>query len=1643
MQHKNLSPQDSHSPSQERVENLSGSTIAALRCVRYTGITNVYPSITLADATSDVRGITQAAISDESTGYILCYGFFYNLDTSAWAPGTSLFAAADGSLTDVSGGGPQVANVLKQHASAGVIQVTCLDTPAALTVSVQDSDSVDLDTVGSVISADVILSPAAASDGHLKATTTVKAGGQKGLHVEVPFADGSTDGVLKAVDWAAFSGRVQQSDARLSVLNVFRVKKNPGTGEYPSISAAVAAADSATPGPGSPYMVWVAPGVYVEPLIEVPSYVYVVGQSMESVQVQPSGDHDQFKLGEDAGIMHLSIRNTGTGRAAIRAEDTGFNCIVHKVDIQNCDIGVHFTTTPAATGIHYLYLEYASFENCLTNAVKVTSQGSAVSSFSAENFYAFAISGDGKMPVAVHYDGANVQAVITGTIIERDNGVEGIGVLADNGATFEIHSLNFSELETAIEVRDGAVAKITGVSFDDCDTNIRVTDAESSGYYEGYSEYAKLDIHSDSDFFITNKDANIVTVSKKGGDFTSLKDAIAAITDASASKPYVIEMGPGVFPEDPITLKPYVIVEGIDDSATILQANDPTQPLITGVDNSEIKYLQLVGPTDSGVALVAHTGTMPTQASFGVIDCAFADASRIFSIAGDDTNPTVTRIEGCRITSSSATVESILEVDGTAAGEMYTLVKDFNYRRLEAPYAPHLFDIYGPQARVLLNDVLLETDANDTHGVHIEDGASVTILSSVLTGLDTAVHVHNVGAPARLETTNLVVRNSNVDIHVEHPGTTGGISAQADSSKVLIDANAPITVTLTTDNADGGLFASGPLRIGRKFNYATNVLDLLEGGPAMGVMNGGELSDGGGFVVNVEAGFGYVQVQEFPDHRIIRHEWADSTITLGANQDVYVYFNSSGVLTSAASITNSSQVILLGRVVTNSSGIELIEATPFNSHHPANRIDQMFRDALGPIYDSGSIVTENATPFKLNVTAGVYFFSAIRLTPSGGNAISFTQYRRNGSGGFVRTTTDLVNHTQYDDGTGTLAPLTAGYYTKHTLYVVGQGSQEKYFLVLGQAEYSALAAAESAALAAPPSWLRDGVTTVAGIVVQQGAANITEFIDLRPRIGFRSSGVSASSDHGNLLGLADDDHQQYLLANGGRAMSGDLDMGGNAITNVGTVDGVDISEHASRHLPNGADPLATAAPLAAVSATTSNATGTQNSLARSDHQHSVATGAPSTQTADQSNATGSSPNLARADHVHNIPTAAAVGLSASTPNAQGTEGTFAKSDHTHSIATGAASTQIPDQANAAGSSANIARADHVHNVPTDAPITIDADGNNTQGNAASFARSNHKHNVATAAPVTQNVDQANAAGTSTSLARADHIHNVPTAAPSVTLTPSSANAQGAATSFARSNHTHAIATALAASITTVTPNAAAAAGTAENYARGDHVHAIATASPATTLAPSVANAEGTGNSFARSSHTHSIATALAASISTVTPNAAGAAGSADNYARGDHVHAIATAAATTISTTTTNAEGTGNSFARASHTHAVVINDTELAESADVTTTSTTDTLLAGMSATPAAGKWLLVFSCEGVNSGNGAQRNFYSVYVNGVQVATTERALGVAGGGWGNIAINTAVTVNGSQAVEIRWRVAAGTGTTGSRNLNLVKLSN
>lgn len=110
--------------------------------------------------------------------------------------------------------------------------------------------------------------------------------------------------------------------------------------------------------------------------------------------------------------------------------------------------------------------------------------------------------------------------------------------------------------------------------------------------------------------------------------------------------------------------------------------------------------------------------------------------------------------------------------------------------------------------------------------------------------------------------------------------------------------------------------------------------------------------------------------------------------------------------------------------------------------------------------------------------------------------------------------------------------------------------------------------------------------------------------------------------------------------------------------------------------------------------------------------------------------------------------------------------------------------------------------------------------------------------------------------------------------------------------------------------------------------------------------------------------------------------------------------------------------------------------------SGDITTTSLTDVVATGMTITPTAGTYIVLFSSDMKNSSNNRTMN-YSIYVNGVQVANSQRINSVNNNIDRNVAhTSSVVTVNGSEAIDIRWRTSGNTATMGNRILTLLKVS-
>ncbi len=74
--------------------------------------------------------------------------------------------------------------------------------------AVGDTNSIDLTESSGTLTADLRLSTDGPSANFLKATTTIKAGGNPGLHVEIPHAETTTTGVITSTDWNTFNNKM-------------------------------------------------------------------------------------------------------------------------------------------------------------------------------------------------------------------------------------------------------------------------------------------------------------------------------------------------------------------------------------------------------------------------------------------------------------------------------------------------------------------------------------------------------------------------------------------------------------------------------------------------------------------------------------------------------------------------------------------------------------------------------------------------------------------------------------------------------------------------------------------------------------------------------------------------------------------------------------------------------------------------------------------------------------------------------------------------------------------------------------------------------------------------------------------------------------------------------------------------------------------------------------------------------------------------------------------------------------------------------------------------------------------------------------------------------------------------------------------
>jgi len=777
---------------------------------------------------------------------------------------------------------------------------------------------------------------------------------------------------------------------------------------------------------------------------------------------------------------------------------------------------------------------------------------------------------------------------IKGVSVTDDLPEDGYG-LKYNSITSQLEYEPFPRVfETADASARQAIAAIEG------DEVIQSDDA-SQWLYDGYSWIKRYG------FF-----ANTYTVAQADAQFDSIKSAVdaAVAAGASDSNPYRIDVYPGTYVELPMTIPAGIIINALTNRIdnVLVQASNPDEDLFT-CTGGYICGLEMEGVSNASKAIIRCATASTLVVLHGI---SFRKCSNGVVVSGGAsciaTNPSINvNTVGIGVTTGFTV---------TGAGSYIGMSGGF----FSVPAALLPFYASNPiqtvirvtsSARFTVNGATFNVaDKTTDADVFLCDGGSQThIMGCEIRNGGTALHIGSSGSDTTAIVSGGIWEGNNLN----------GLSDSSTATIMTMGATDELNYTGAVGTAFSGIVqlkSNNRTLIAGSVDYwfqetekelalSEFFHDTLSSGLAC---DGGVTDDGYGLFVTVASGRGYI-VRHTPSEDAFDVAWDGYSVPLTANETNYVVYDSaSDSLISQLTEASESQ-IQLAIAVTNDSGIRFLHQTRRIYHNNIKSLNDYLLQTRKIALKSGLAVSAGSTSYKFNVDSGTWYRATDEITVDGYSDAVFSYFY--GTDGYTEIESQTVIDDGYYDNSGTLTQLTSGYYKADTAFIT---SDNKVSVLYGTDEYATQTEAEEAPIPTPPTFIEPTACRLAKLVSTDGYG-IVEIVDIRPdpnaATAVGSGGGGGVTDHGALSGLADDDHTQYLLGSGVRAMAGDLNMGGNAVTNVGNVDGVDVSAHASRHNPGNADALTTASAVANPPGT-SSAEGTNASFARSDHTHALA-----------------------------------------------------------------------------------------------------------------------------------------------------------------------------------------------------------------------------------------------------------------------------------------------------------------------------------------------------------------------------------------------------------------------------------------------------
>ena len=260
-----------------------------------------------------------------------------------------------------------------------------------------------------------------------------------------------------------------------------------------------------------------------------------------------------------------------------------------------------------------------------------------------------------------------------------------------------------------------------------------------------------------------------------------------------------------------------------------------------------------------------------------------------------------------------------------------------------------------------------------------------------------------------------------------------------------------------------------------------------------GWVSGGAITDIGAGYIAVAAGTGLIRATDDSYATLSYCEWPVNTSILIDDLTqtwIYVDYNAGTpvIATTTVALTDFNTQIELGRVYRHGTDVHIFVGSRHTVADHASLMMQSMQSTMPFAHASGAAIGAVGT-LGISVSEGVFWHGLTKITaPVGGFSTATGTFRylySNGGGGWTEVAAQTqINNTQYDDGTGTLATLTANRYNAHWVFLGADGDVH----VLFGTNNALLAAVLDAEVPSVPPELVTDSRLIGKIIIQKSAA---------------------------------------------------------------------------------------------------------------------------------------------------------------------------------------------------------------------------------------------------------------------------------------------------------------------------------------------------------------------------------------------------------------------------------------------------------------------------------------------------------------------------------------------------------------------------